>query len=104
MKESTHFIGVTCVEPLVGSHRNPVSVLAKSHLLHGFKGSTADVSGDHRQAARMNAGQHDGQIALEPPPVVFMTKGCKFASKRCQSQVQHGVPHSFVLHHGTVFL
>lgn len=83
-KECKHrFFGETCVEALFPNKGKTSVWLEKHHLLHSFKGTTADVAGDHRQGARMKAGQHHDQIALEPQLVLFITKAWKFFSKRC---------------------
>lgn len=76
----------------------------QKHLLHSCVGCTADVTGDHHQAARMEARHHRSQIALEPQLKVFRLKVFKFRSKGCQGQVQDGVPYNWSLDEGDVTL
>ena len=76
----------------------------QEYLLHSCVGCTADVPGDHHQAARMEARHHRSQIDLEPLLKVFRLKVFKFRSKGCQGQVQDGVPHSCFLDEGDVSL
>lgn len=76
----------------------------KYHHLHSCVGCTADVTGNHLQAARMEAGHHRSQIAVEPELKVFRLKVCKFRSKGCQGQVQDGVSYSWICEEGDVSL
>ena len=78
--------------------------LEKCGFLHSFVGGTADVSGNHHQAARMDAGHDADQIDLEPQLKVFRLKGFKFRSKGCQGQVQDGVSCSWICDEGDVSL
>ena len=70
--------------------------LQKYHLLHSSVGCTADVPGDHRQAARTDAGHHSSQVFLEPQLKVLRLKVDKFRSKGCQGQVQDGVSYAWI--------
>jgi len=76
----------------------------EKYLLHGCVGCTADVAGDHHQAARREAGQDSGQIDLEPQLKVFRLKVLKFRSKGCQGQVQDGGSYIWIHDEGGVSL
>ncbi len=67
-----------------------------THLLHSCVGSTADVSGDHRQASRMETRHHRKQIALEPQLKTVRLKVPKSRSEGCQGQVQDGVSYAWI--------
>ena len=96
---------------LVWSHRltlcNPRMSncgLQKDDLLHSWVGYTADVTGNHHQAGRMEACHHRSQIDLEPQLKVFRLKVFKFRSKGRQGQVQHGVSYIWISEEGDVSL
>lgn len=74
------------------------------NLLHGIVGSTADVTWDDNQAGRLETGQQNNQIDLEPQLVVARLKGGEFGGESRQGQVQHGVPNSCVFDDGDVSL
>lgn len=78
--------------------------LEKILLLHCCVGCTADVTGNHLQAAGMEASHHGSQIAVEPELKVFRVKVYKFRSKGCQGQVQDGVSYSWICNGGDVSL
>lgn len=95
---------VTCQEPQFVHPQMSNCGLPKCRILHGCVGCTADVTGDHHQAARMEAGHHRSQIDLEPQLKVFRLKVYKFRSKGCQGQVQDGVSYTWVADGGDVSL
>lgn len=74
------------------------------NFLHGIVGFTTDVSGDNIHTARMEAGQQNNQIDLEPQLVVFWLKLVEFGSKSRQGQVKHGVSYGCVADDGDVSL
>ena len=78
--------------------------LQKNHLLHSCVGCTADVTGDHHQAARVEACHHSKQIDLEPQLKVFRLICFKSRSKGCQGQVQDGISNIWIFDEGDVFL
>lgn len=74
------------------------------NLLHGSVWVTADVPGDHNQTARMEAGQKNHQVDLEPQLIVSRLEEVELGGKSRQSEVQHGVSHGCVFDDGYVFL
>lgn len=76
----------------------------QKYLLHSFVGCAADVTGDHHQAARLEARHHGSQIDLEPQLKVCRLKVFKFTSKGCQGQVQDGVSYTWIFDDGDVSL
>lgn len=76
----------------------------EKYLLHSCVGCTADVPGDHRQAAWMEAWHQRSQIELEPLLKVFRLKFVKFGSQGSQGQVQHCVSYIIIFDEGHFFL
>lgn len=98
----------TCQEPKFDIILQKLKMLSFGlqtyHLLHSCVGCTADVSGYHYQAARVEARHHRKQVDLEPQLKVFRPKFFKFRSKGCQGQVQDGVSYTWISDEGDVSL
>ncbi len=99
-------VTVTSLEPHFNFMKTPkmCNCGLQQYLLHSCVGCTADVTGDHHQAARMEARHHRSQIDLEPQLKVFRLKVIKFRSKGCQGHVQDGVPYNWIWDEGVVSL
>lgn len=76
----------------------------QKYRLHSCVGCTADVTGDHHQAARTEACHHSSQIDLEPQLKISRLKLFKFRSKGRQGQVQDDVSYTCISDEGDVSL